>query len=42
MIPKDKYDEESIKLLQLASDGDVIENAEQLLEWLQDSNWPVF
>ena len=42
MIPTNKHDEKSIKLLQLASDDEVIENAEQLLEWLQDRNWPVF
>ena len=42
MIPKDKQDEQSIILLQSASNEEVIEKAEQLLEWLQDKNWPVF
>lgn len=42
MIPADKHDEASIKLLQIASDEEVLENAEKLLEWLQDINWPVF
>lgn len=42
MIPKDKYDKESVALLRSASDEEVVEIAEQLLEWLQDSNWPVF
>jgi hypothetical protein len=41
MIPKDKNDEESIRLLHLATDGEVVENIVQLLEWLQDVNWPV-
>ena len=42
MIPKEKNDEEAIKRLMSASDDQVIENADQLLEWLQDINWPVF
>ncbi|GGB21137.1 DUF5071 domain-containing protein [Agarivorans gilvus] len=42
MIPSDKNDETSIRLLHLASDEDVLENAEGLLEWLHDVNWPVF
>lgn len=42
MIPKDKNDEESVRLLQLATDEDVVKNAVELLEWLQDINWPMF
>lgn len=42
MIPTNKYDEEGIQKLKSATDDQVIENADQLLEWLQDSNWPVF
>ena len=42
MIPTDKNDEEAIQKLKSVTDDQVIENADQLLEWLQDSNWPVF
>lgn len=42
MIPQDKCDEKSIELLRSAADREVLENADQLLVWLQDVNWPVF
>jgi hypothetical protein len=42
MIPKDKHDLDALELLAQASDEDVIKNANELLEWLQDINWPVF
>jgi hypothetical protein len=38
MIPVDKHDEDSSESLQLASDEEVVINAEQLLEWLQNIN----
>ena len=38
----DKHDLNSIELLRIASDEDVLENLEQLLACLQDRNWPVF
>lgn len=42
MIPKSKFDQEAVLVLQNASDVAVLEDAEALLEWLQDCNWPVF
>lgn len=42
MVPTNKHDLEAVKALQSASDDQVINNAEELLEWLQDANWPVF
>lgn len=42
MIPSSKFDQEAVSVLQNASDHEVLENAEALLEWLQDRNWPVF
>ena len=42
MIPSDKFDKEAIKRLGVALDHEVLENAKELLSWLQDCNWPVF
>lgn len=42
MIPSSKCDEEAVLALQNAPDNEVLKNAEVLLEWLQDCNWPVF
>jgi len=42
MIPSSKFDLEAIEALQKASDYDVLQNSDVLLEWLQDCNWPVF
>jgi len=42
VIPTSKFDLEAIEELQNAEDSEVLENAEELLNWLQDINWPVF
>lgn len=42
IIPTNKHDKEAIRVLLSATDDQVINNAEELLEWLQDVNWPVF
>ncbi len=42
MIPQDKFDQRAIAALQLSSDAQVLERAGELLEWLRDSNWPIF
>ncbi|MFB9216524.1 DUF5071 domain-containing protein [Vibrio sinaloensis] len=42
MIPKDKYDLDAITMLVMASDDYILENSFDLLNWLQDCNWPVF
>jgi hypothetical protein len=42
MIPKNKHDEETVALLRQATDDEVIEVAEPLLDWLKDRNWPIF
>ena len=41
LIPKDKSDEKTCEKLFLASDEEVILVLPELLEWLQDYNWPV-
>lgn len=41
MIPKDKFDIEAVERIQQASAEQVIPLLPQLLEWLQDYNWPV-
>jgi len=33
---------DAIDALEKASDQEILENAIQLLEWMQDCNWPVF
>jgi len=42
MIPKDKFDLQAVHELSEVSDQDVVDIADQLLEWLADANWPVF
>ena len=42
IIPSDKHDFETCDLLDKASDDLVSNNIPELLEWLQDSNWPIF
>jgi hypothetical protein len=42
MIPSSKYDLEAVDALQKASDEEALKDADTLLEWLQDCNWPVF
>lgn len=42
MIPSSKFDLETVAELQKASDNEVLQNADVLLEWLKDCNWPVF
>jgi hypothetical protein len=42
MIPTSKYDLEAVDALKNASAEEVLRNADKLLEWLQDCNWPVF
>ena len=41
IVPSDKFDFEACNNLLSASDEDVIKNIDELLEWLQDMNWPV-
>ncbi len=41
IIPKDKFDFEACERLDRASDDEVQRHLPQLLEWLQDINWPV-
>lgn len=41
MIPKDKFDIEAVEQLKQASSEMVVPLLPQLLEWLQDYNWPV-
>ena len=40
-VPKDKFDEDACGKLFLTSDKEVILALPELLEWLQDYNWPV-
>jgi len=42
MIPTSKYDLEAVDALKNASAEEVLRDADKLLEWLQDCNWPVF
>ncbi|MEM7359898.1 MAG: DUF5071 domain-containing protein [Pseudomonadota bacterium] len=42
MTPISKSDKEAVAALQLAPDNEVLDNAEKLLLWLQDVNWPIF
>ena len=41
MIPKDKFDLAALKQLKYADAETVIPILPQLLEWIQDMNWPV-
>lgn len=42
MIPSSKIDIEAIKKLEVADEKEILQNIPELLEWLQDCNWPVF
>lgn len=41
-IPKTKDDFESIEKLRKLNDEEIVPLIPQLLEWLQDANWPIF
>lgn len=41
IIPKDKFDKDAIENLKKCSFNEIREYVPQLLEWLQDGNWPV-
>jgi MoxR-like ATPase len=41
LLPQDKHDEAAVERLQQLSDVEVNPLLPQLLEWLQDFNWPV-
>ncbi|MCC9063802.1 DUF5071 domain-containing protein [Flavobacterium piscisymbiosum] len=41
LIPKDKFDLETVEKLKQHSFGDIEPIIPDLLEWLQDMNWPV-
>ena len=41
IVPEHKFDEEACLRLSEASNDEVIKVLPQLLEWLQDYNWPV-
>lgn len=41
IVPSDKFDYIACNNLLTASNQEVIENIDSLLEWLQDMNWPV-
>ena len=41
LIPTNKDDQEAIQHLQAASQEQVLTVAKELLEWIEDGNWPV-
>lgn len=41
IVPKDKFDHESVDNLKKCSFEDIKQYIPALLEWLQDANWPV-
>lgn len=41
LVPTYKDDQDAIERLQAASAAQVLAVADELLEWLQDGNWPV-
>ena len=41
IVPSDMYDINACEKLATASEDEVIKNLPELLEWLQDTNWPV-
>ena len=41
MIPKDKFDIEAVEQLKQADEAVVVPLLPQMLEWIQDMNWPV-
>ena len=42
MMPHDSSDEKTVAASKMSSDAQVLKNIEELLEWLQDMNWPIF
>jgi hypothetical protein len=40
IVPSNKSDFEACNNLQVTSDEEVLKNIAELLEWLQDINWP--
>ena len=41
MVPKDKFDDRNVELLKLATNELVAPILGDLVQWLQDLNWPV-
>lgn len=41
MLPKDKFDIESIEKLDKRSNDELRDILSELMEWLQDRNWPI-
>ncbi len=41
IVPSDKFDVQACKELANTSDDIIIKNIPELLEWVQDINWPV-
>nr|WP_145404029.1 DUF5071 domain-containing protein [Paenibacillus xylanexedens] len=41
MLPKDKFDIESIEKLDKRSNDELRDILPELMEWLQDRNWPI-
>ena len=41
-IPKSKFDDEAVALLQTMTPDQIREDVPALLEWLQDANWPIY
>lgn len=41
LLPKDKFDNSNIEKLKQLSDEEIAPILPKLLEWIQDSNWPV-
>lgn len=41
MLPEDKHDLESVKQLGMLSNNELKEILPELLEWIQDGNWPI-
>lgn len=42
LVPTDKFDENSLDKIDLLSDPEIQIIMMELVEWLQDPNWPVF
>jgi len=41
MLPKDKFDVESVEKLAKRSNDELRDILPELMEWLQDGNWPI-
>ncbi len=41
LIPKDKFDSSTVEKLSLLTDKEIQPIIKDLLEWLQDYNWPI-